>query len=196
MRNNLKKLTEQGFTLVELMIVIVILGVLITIAIPSYSEMTANQRLVSTSTNLINALSTARGEAVKQKRHVTVCASSDGSTCATDLTEWNNGWIVFANTDSANLQRNTTEEVESLRQVYEKPNGISNITLSNDSGAAAALIAYRPSGVIGNIASNQVRLFTICDKRGASKANAVWVSRSGRAKTTKVGFTSAALTCP
>ena len=118
------KISQEGLTFIELMITIALVGILISFAVPVFTQLTANQRLVSSSNNLINALSTARSEAVKQKRHVTVCASTDGASCALNLTEWRNGWIVFANTSSANLQRNAAEVIESLIQVYDAPKSI------------------------------------------------------------------------
>lgn len=190
------KISQEGLTFIELMITIALVGILISFAVPVFTQMTANQRLVSSSNNLINALSTARSAAVKQKRHVTVCASTDGASCALNLTEWRNGWIVFANTSSANLQRNAAEVIESLIQVYDAPKGISNITLTAAGAGGAAILSYRPSGVIGNIAANQERLFTVCDKRGSGVARAVLVSRSGRAKSSTTGFAEAALACP
>jgi type IV fimbrial biogenesis protein FimT len=42
---------------------------------------------------LLGDMQMARGEAMKQGQFVTICASTDGATCA-GITAWNSGWIV------------------------------------------------------------------------------------------------------
>ena len=68
----------QGFTLIELMIGIVILGILLVIAVPSFSRLLAEQRLRTASSELRNTLALARAEAVNRNESVKVLASSSG----------------------------------------------------------------------------------------------------------------------
>ena len=94
------KTAVRGFTLIELMTAILVLGVLLAMAIPSYREMTRNNRVAGTQNDLITSLAIARSEALHRSRSVTVCASSNGTSC-TGVADWVKGWIVFTDAGTA-----------------------------------------------------------------------------------------------
>ncbi len=83
---------RAGFTLIELMIVLVIAVVLVTIAVPAFSTFLNNQRVTTQANNLVTAIHLARSEAVKRGDVVELCASSDASSC--NSSDWSQGWIV------------------------------------------------------------------------------------------------------
>ena len=82
---------ERGFTLIELMIVIVLLAVLTILAGPSFRSFIVEQRARATLVDLRIALMTARSEALKRNRSVLVTPAAGG---------WNEGWRI-ANPDTA-----------------------------------------------------------------------------------------------
>ncbi len=75
---------SAGFTLVELITVMAIVGILAALAGPSFSEMIARQRLRTGAFDLVGDLMLARSEAIKRGVDVTV----------TPGTTWAGGWTV------------------------------------------------------------------------------------------------------
>jgi type IV fimbrial biogenesis protein FimT len=75
-----------GFTLIELMIVVVLLAILSALAGPSLSGVIGTQRVRTTASNLHLALMKARSEALKRNAAVTIAPVTG--------TDWNSGWDV------------------------------------------------------------------------------------------------------
>ncbi len=91
--------STAGFTLFELMIVILVIGILAAIGVPSYQYVTNSNRIASEVNALLGDMQYARSEAIKEGNWITVCVSTDGRTCANDDNNWNDGWIVFADSN-------------------------------------------------------------------------------------------------
>lgn len=92
---------RNGFTLVELMVTLAIVGVVMAIAIPSFSSQIRNNKSVILTTDFADMIGLARTEAVVRRTRVSLCPSDDGENC-TGI--WNEGYIVFedtADTDTA-----------------------------------------------------------------------------------------------
>ena len=90
--SQLRAKTQRGFSLVELMAAIAVLGVLSAIAIPSFNEMIMTTKLRSYANNLVASAHLARSEAIKNNAVVRLCASNNGTSCTGN---WQNGWIVI-----------------------------------------------------------------------------------------------------
>ena len=80
----------SGFTVLEMMIVIAIIGIVSAIALPSFRYLTSTTKVKSASTELYLGLIRARNEAVKRNRLVSF--EKTGAT-------WAGGWRVIADAD-------------------------------------------------------------------------------------------------
>jgi type IV fimbrial biogenesis protein FimT len=75
----------EGFTLVEALIVMTILGVLVSSAMPAFAEFGRTQRIRAASFDLVADLMLARSEAIKRSSAVTIVGQGAG---------WRDGWTI------------------------------------------------------------------------------------------------------
>lgn len=87
---------NHGMTLIELMIVLSIIGISITLAIPSFSGLIHNYHYKQAILLLNNDIRFAKSMANQKKMRVAMCISTDQITCMTEAsTQWHKGWIIF-----------------------------------------------------------------------------------------------------
>lgn len=82
----------RGFTLIELMVVLALVGILVTLAAPSFVQFQRNSRLRTVSSSLVSAINMARSEAMKRQKFTFVMPRDGG---------WNAGWDVFVDMDNS-----------------------------------------------------------------------------------------------
>lgn len=90
---------KKGFTLIEMAISLVVLGVLIALAAPGFREFILQQRIKTASFDMFSSLTLARSEAVKRNGTVFLIPATGG---------WANGWCV-ALTSGATCTATTTD---------------------------------------------------------------------------------------
>lgn len=172
-----------GFTLLELMVVLVIVGLLLGLGVPAMGNFISSSRMTSAANDVVGALHLARSEAMKRRVPVSFCTSADAlvadPACADS--ELLQGWIVFVDTDGDGT-RDAGEEV--LKQ-GPAPAGDIVGTASLDPLA----LTWVETGFTAGAATLTL---TLCDARGnvasggeLSAARAVTVSAVGRPAVTR-----------
>jgi len=76
---------SRGFTIIEVLMVVVILGVFASLAAPSMADLLASTAVRGASSDFYASLAAARSEAIKRRSNATVAPI--GAT-------WNTGWTV------------------------------------------------------------------------------------------------------
>lgn len=167
-----------GFTLIELMVVLVVIGVLLGLSAPTLTDLIRRNRVVAEVNNLRASLSTARSEALVQRAFVTVCPSTDGASCA-NATEWNTGFIVFldfdgdAVLDPADGNPLTPDD----RLVENETAQRGQLTVTFVSTTAQRVVRFDAQGSALGFAGT----FTVCDDGGDDEdARALVLANSGQ----------------
>lgn len=165
----------QGFSLVELMVVLLVLGVLLTVTIPSFNTLYQNNRLYTQANDFHLSLSRARSEAMSRVQRITVCPSTNGSSCASGGA-WENGWIIF--TESHGSQNAAVDPNEVVLEIQQAISGGNTLRGSSN---VANYVSYDGTGfstlVSGTVQTGRLAL---CDLRGLSNGKAIVINAAGR----------------
>ena len=173
----------RGYTILELMLAIGIVGVIAGFAVPSFLSTVRINRTVSANNDLVSAMALARSEAIKRGSRVTVCPSPDQLSC-NNSGLWEQGWIVFV--DPANP--GVADVGEEFLRVWLPLEGGTTIRAG---GAFANFVSFIASGETRGGAGN-TDSFSVCDQRAvAADGRTITVGLIGYAKTAK-----GALACP
>jgi type IV fimbrial biogenesis protein FimT len=126
-----------GITLLEVLTVITIVSILMAIGVPSYQYVTSSNRISGEVNSLLGDLQYARAEAIKEGQTVSVCASTNLTTCS-GTTTWQNGWIVFSDVngsgavDSANDQILRVQRAFPLGDTFNANHGMKFVTFNRE----------------------------------------------------------------
>ncbi|MCB1748873.1 MAG: GspH/FimT family pseudopilin [Gammaproteobacteria bacterium] len=200
---------HRGFTIIELMTVVAVMALLVTIGLPNFQTMVANNRVTSQVNLFSSSLQLARSEAVKSNTRVVVCPSTTGTSCTADV-DWNVGWISFIDRGDGttigtpNNQVNdngggnasddpcgaTAGDDASDDCILDYVSGLTPSTMTLESDASNDYVFFNGLGAINEAAS-----FVLCDDRGAESARAVFVENTGRVSIRTTKLNGNALTC-
>lgn len=157
---------QRGFTLYELMITLLIVGIVLSFGVPNMAEFTQNSRLSSAANDLHSSFILARSEAARAKANITICASNNSLDPAANCGgTFNDGWIIFVDLDGDLTRAGPNENV--LRAHPPVPSGVT-ITPNNN----ATYFSFAATGLGRGDVGGQPALQTamICDGRGVDVA--------------------------
>ena len=178
----------SGFTLIELMITVVIIGITLGLGVPMLGTVMTNNELTSRSNNLVAAIHFARSESIKRGERVVLCASTTAMdvipTCSV-TNNWLPGYIIFYDDDDSGTFNpgdelikqfaNNVADTPSISITAEVLHKDDPVTISN----YISFVSPRgePQQVDGN---NQSGIFRICDLGDTDKVRGVMMHPSGR----------------
>lgn len=161
--------SQRAFTLIELMVVLLVLGVMLGWGVPAFQQTIENNRVSGQSNAFLGALALARSEAVA--KGVGAYVSRTGAT-------WADGWRVWVDLDNDGTYDDPGEAI----RVFESLQGGTTMT----PGTAIASIPFDSKGYLA-VAVGTTYLFTL-ESPNCSGTNArqVTVAATGRAEIARV----------
>ena len=97
--------TQRAFTLYEMLVTMLVIGVIFSFGLPNLLEFSRNNRMAGTANDFVSAVLLARSESVKGRVPVTLCASpdpvADAPVCDADASdpETQGGYVVWIDPD-------------------------------------------------------------------------------------------------
>lgn len=152
---------EKGYTILELMIVVALIGALAGYGIPNMFDLVKSNRLVTSTNELITAVHYAKSEASKRARPVFVQAIS-----STAGNEWGAGWRVWADED-----RNGVMAAGELVREFE-----GGLDVVMDEAASVSSISFNSLGVPRGSATLTIN---VCDDRSAETGRSITMTALG-----------------
>ena len=163
-----------GFTLTELMVTVVVVGILSALAVPGMRTIIQNMRITSQANEFMADLNFTRSEAIKRAADVTVCKSNNPTaaapTCLATGTDWGVGRIIFIDSDADGIL-DAAEELLRVRETLDGGNTLTN---------ALNVIVYTRTGAAGATVD-----FNLCDTRLAPFGRMISIETTGRTALTK-----------
>jgi type IV fimbrial biogenesis protein FimT len=144
---------DRGFTVVEMLVVMLILGLLLGVAAPNLRDFLARNAAAGSAQSFAQALDIARLEAIKRNASITVCRThpSQPGVCLETGAGWGGGWMVFADGD-ANGQVNGEEQAI---LVHTNNNGS---MVTEEDPAAAKFFVFRPMGAVEGLSGGTLKV--------------------------------------
>jgi type IV fimbrial biogenesis protein FimT len=189
----------KGFTLMELMMTLAVVGVILAIAAPNFRDFLLNNRMTGAANDLLASVQLARSEAIKRQQPVAVCASANPAAVPPDCVAQFGGWAVWVDTNNDAIP----DPGETIIDTHEVLPASLSLTANGSGFVSFAATGFSQPSVGGNPATTMV---LICDERGdllvgdTYRKRVVLLSATGRPavlkRQTELAPLGAAIDCP
>ncbi|RZL68683.1 MAG: prepilin-type N-terminal cleavage/methylation domain-containing protein [Variovorax sp.] len=176
----------QGFTLIELMVVVAMLATLLALAAPSFRDMQKNSQVTTLGNEFVMGAAFARAEAITRNQCVTMCIAKDWSAttpeCEDAKRDWNAGWIIFTNNKCDDKAKDASAEL--LKVYLGDPSGP---TMSAPAATDLRVVRFNSRGQTLLPAK---ALLSITPGGESTATKEVCLDKTGRARIAKASSTS------
>lgn len=180
--------TQNGLTLVELMVTLAVAIILLALGVPAYDRMMANNRVSGQTNVFVTALTAARTEALGRGLPVTVCAKSStdpaSTTCGT-AANWANGAQIFVDTGAT--AGSFDVGTETRLQLINPLEGNATVT------ASVGSVRFLADGTLDGNRHAATETFQVAQDATGSYANCTRLTLVGNVNTARMSATD---TCP
>jgi type IV fimbrial biogenesis protein FimT len=166
----------KGLTLIELVVTLAVALILLTMGIPMFSSITANNRATTQTNSIVTALQVARSEAVKRGVEVSVCSKNSGSTACGGNNDWLNGMLVYEDLDEDGVYDNGTEDLLAVMDSFSGKPSVSG---------SASVIRFTVTGM-ADLTSEQTICVSQSGATGSTPFRVVRVSVTGVVRTERL----------
>lgn len=160
-----------GFTLIELMVVVLITSILLAVGVPALQGFIASNQLNSVTDSFAGALSEARSEAAKLG--VPVALKTAGGI------NWGSGWTMFVDTNG-NGKQDTGQTPPEVTLRSGAP--LAAAYSLNSSASYGGLISFDSTGRLLVGSGTPAAAFMICQNGTAVGGRLITVTLSGRVR--------------
>ena len=182
-----------GFTLVEMMVVLALIGILLALAVPSFSQLVQSTTISNATNTFLSDMRLARSEAIRRGGAVVICRSDSpeapNATCSTNLgsggTGWASGWIVFQDLDNNGMR----DAAEPILRVQAPMTSVNAIT---DDNLYSTRFRFTATGRLANTSSTATLVFGARPLFPSTVQRTVCIGLGGRARTVGDGATTCA----
>lgn len=175
----------RGFTLIEVLVVVAIMGIVMAIGLPGLRSMMDNQKMKSATFDLVTTVMQARSEAIKygatQGAEISISPSSTSpsGTAATGAAQFSNGWcIVFAKTSACDIN---SPGADVMRISAPVANVVYTVKTCTTASVSSCVITFGKNGRLSS--GTAVKIQVDNDSDGASMPRCVTIDASGNAST-------------
>lgn len=170
---------HKGYTLIEMTVVLAIVAILLSIAIPSAVAFKTNWQLKSVTAGFFNSLLFARKEAIMRNARVVMCKTGGGDQCV-KTGGWEQGWIIFHDV-------NNDATLDASESVLFRQSSDPTVVIKGNN-PVANYVSYNGTGVSSYISGAfQAGTVTVCSRSVAPVERREIVVNAGGRPRVKIG---------
>ena len=171
---------QSGFTLIELMTGLLVVGILFTVGIPAFSATIKNNRLAGEVNRFVAHLQIARSEAIKRGQPVNICRSNNAATCGGAQKTYHDGWLLYT---SSARDTNYVAGTDELLQIGDA--ATTNISIRSNAPGNQWL-SFSPSGFLDEDSAAQYVFCADGESTAAVPGRLLTISISGYQRLTEL----------